>query len=262
MEYAGAIIDLDGTVYRGGDLVPGATAGIDRLRAAGIELLFLSNNPTRTGAAYAETLGDLGIDVAADRVLSAGTVTTDFLRDEHPEDPVLLIGDPGLREQLAAADQPLTDDPEEADVVLASWTMDFDYDDMRTALEAVDDETTFLGTDPDRTWPAGDGEHIPGSGAVIRAVAGVVDREPEAVLGKPSPQALGAAQERLAAPPGDCLIVGDRLDTDLAMGQRAGMTTVLVLSGSTDRADLADSPVEPDNVIADLGEIGTVIDRD
>lgn len=260
MSYAGAVLDLDGTVYRGGDLVPGARTGIERLRAAGCELLFFSNNPTRDGAEYAAHLGDLGIDVAPEAVLSAGVVTTEYLRREHPDESVLLVGDPGLREQLAAADVALTDDPEAADVLLASWTQDFDYDDMRTALAAVDDDTTFLGTDPDRTWPAGNGEHVPGSGAIIRAIAGVLDRDPDAVLGKPSPHSLGAAEARLEIPPSECLIVGDRLDTDLAMGERAGMTTVLVLSGSTKRSDVAESHVDPDFVIDDLGEIGVVLD--
>ncbi len=260
MRFAGAVIDLDGTVYRGGDPVPGARAGIERLRADGTEMLFVSNNPTKTGADYAKRLRDLGIDVADDEVLSAGDVTVTYLREEHPEESVLLIGDPGLREQLAGADLVLTDDPAEAGVLLASWTMDFDYGDLRTALAAVDDGTVFLGTDPDRTWPAGDGEAIPGSGAIIRSVAGVVDRDPDAVLGKPSPQTLAAVRECLGVPLRDSVIVGDRLDTDLAMGERAGMETVLVLSGSTDRKAVADSPVDPDHIIDDLGEIGAVLD--
>jgi HAD superfamily hydrolase (TIGR01450 family) len=262
MSYAGAIVDLDGTVYRGGEPIPGATAGIDRLRGAGADLLFFSNNPTRDGAQYAAHLREMGIEVAPEEALSAGVVTTGYLQREHAGDPVLLIGDPGLRDQLVAADVPLTDDPEAAEVLLASWTLEFDYEDMRTALAAVDEDTTFLGTDPDRTWPAGDGEHVPGSGAIIDAVAGVVGREPDAVLGKPSPEALAAARRRLDPPPADCLVVGDRLDTDLAMGELAGMTTVLVLSGSTSPADVAEASLEPDHVIDDLGEIGAVLDGD
>lgn len=260
MSYAGAVLDLDGTVYRGGALVPGARAGIERLRAAGCELLFFSNNPTRDGAEYAAHLQDFGIDVSPEAVLSAGVVTTEYLRREHPGDAVLLVGDPGLREQLAAADVAVTDDPVAADVLLASWTRDFHYEDMRTALAAVDEDTTFLGTDPDRTWPAADGEPVPGSGAIIRAIAGVLDRDPDAVLGKPSPHALGAAEARLAVAPTECLIIGDRLDTDLAMGERAGMTTVLVLSGSAERSEVAQSHVDPDFVIDDLGDIGVVLD--
>ena len=260
MSYAGAIVDLDGTVYRGGDLVPGARTGVERLRSTGADLLFFSNNPTRNGAEYAALLEDLGIPVAPEEALSAGVVTTDYLEREHADDEVLLVGDPGLREQLSAADVTLTEEPRNADVLLASWTRDFDYDDMRRAL-AVDDDATFLGTDPDRTWPAGDGEHAPGSGAIVGAIASVLDRDPDAFLGKPSPQALAAARSRLGVPPEDTLVVGDRLATDLAMGERAGMTTVLVLSGSTDMGEVAESAVDPDHVIEDLGAIERVLNE-
>jgi HAD superfamily hydrolase (TIGR01450 family) len=260
MPFRGAIVDLDGTVYRSRELLPGAAAGVERLRRAGCDRLFFSNNPTRTGASYADLLRDHGIDVADDEALSAGEVTTDYLVREHAGEAVLLIGSDGLREQLAAAGVALTEDPHAADVLLASWTSAFDYEDMRTALAAVDESTVFLGTDPDRTWPAADDQVIPGSGAIIRAIAGVVDRDPDAVLGKPSAPALQAARERLGNPLADCLVVGDRPDTDLALGERAGMTTVLVLSGTTDRDDLTGAAIQPDHVIADLGEIGRVLD--
>lgn len=261
MTYRGAIVDLDGTVYRGGELVPGARSGVERLRTAGLDVLFFSNNPTRDASAYAEYLSERGIDVAPAEALSAGTVTTEYLRANHAEEPVFLVGADGLRRQLSAAGLELTDDPANASVLLASWTESFEYEDLQSAL-AIDDEATFLGTDPDRTWPAPDGAAQPGSGAIIRSIAGVLDRDPDAILGKPSEQALAAARDHLGVALSESLVVGDRPGTDLAMGERAGMTTVLVLSGSTTRADLATSSVEPDYVIDHLGEIGRVLEDD
>jgi HAD superfamily hydrolase (TIGR01450 family) len=258
MDLAGAIVDLDGTVYHGDHLLPGAAAGVRALRAAGLDLCFFSNNPIRDGDAYVERLQDLGIDARPGEACSAGAVTTEYLRANHANDAVMVVGDDGLRAQLRAADLTLTDDPDETDVLVGSWTRDFHYDDMHRALRAVDDETVFLGTDPDRTVPHPGGE-IPGSGAIIRALAGVTDREPDAVLGKPSAVARAAALDRLGAAPEDCLVVGDRLETDLAMGAEAGMTTVLVLSGVTDRADLAASARDPDFVIEGLGDVGDVL---
>ncbi|PSP28112.1 HAD family hydrolase [Halobacteriales archaeon QH_2_65_14] len=225
----GAIVDLDGTVYRGGSLLPGAAEGVERLRNAGLDVLFFSNNPIEDGTAYAASLTELGIPVSPAEACSAGVVTAAYLREHR------------------------------ADVLVASWTPEFDYDDMQAALDAVDEGTAFLGTDPDRTFPTEDG-FVPGSGAITGAVAAVVGRDPDAVLGKPSDAALEFALDRLGAPPEECLVVGDRLDTDLAMGDRAGMTTVLVLTGVADREDLADSDVRPDYVIDRLGDVGSVLD--
>lgn len=259
MALSGAIVDLDGTVYRGETLIPGAPEAINSLRAAGLALLFFSNNPTRDGAAYAERLTNFGIAVEPGEACSAGVATTEYLCEHHTDDEILLVGAPGLRRQLRSADLSLTDDPYTADVLVGSWTPDFGYDDMVAALRAVDDDTTFVGTDPDRTFPDEDGTVIPGSGAVVNALAATVDREPDAVLGKPSEIACEMALDRLGVEAGECLVVGDRLGTDLEMGDRAGMTTVLVLSGITDRSDLRDSSVEPDYVIDSLADIDTVL---
>jgi 4-nitrophenyl phosphatase len=255
MGFSGAIIDLDGTVYRGSDLLAGAAGAVERFRAADLGLLFLSNNPTKTRAEYVARLDDMGISIDESEVLSAGTVTTAYLADHHAADDVFLVGSPGLEAQLTAADLRLTADPAAADVVVASWDRGFDYDDMRDALWALDEETAFVGSDPDRTVPAGNGRLTPGSGAIIHAIEGVTEREADVVLGKPSAETVHAANEALGVPPEECVLVGDRLDTDIAMGERAGMTTVLVLTGVTDRADLADAPVEPDHVCESLAAV-------
>lgn len=261
MTVSGAIIDLDGTVYRGGSLLPGAPAGIDTLREAGLELLFFSNNPILDERGYVEYLGEFGLDVRPGEACSAGAVTREYLVGNHADDEVLLIGDEGLREQLVASPVTLTDDPDRADVLLASWTASFDFEDMKTALHALNGDTTFLGTDPDRTFPREDGDVVPGSGAIIGSIAATADREPDAILGKPSDVALEMAVDRLGVSPTETLIVGDRLDTDLLMGDRAGMTTALVLSGVSDRSDVPPAEVSPDYVIDGLGNVEDVLNH-
>jgi len=259
MSFSGAIIDLDGTVYRGETLLPGVPGAIEKLRAAGLSPLFFSNNPTRDSADYVDHLSGLGVDVRPGEACSAGVTTVEYLRSNHAGDDILLVGSDGLRDQLLAADLSLTRDPAEADVLLGSWTPEFDYGDMTDALRAVEDDTVFLGTDPDRTFPQANGDEVPGSGAVVDALAATVGRDPDAILGKPSEQALSLALDRLGVPAEACLVVGDRLSTDLAMGQRAGMTTVLVLTGVCDREDISTSPVQPDYVIDGLGDIDEVL---
>ncbi|WP_049983475.1 HAD-IIA family hydrolase [Halorubrum sp. BV1] len=259
MSFSGAVLDVDGTVVRGDDPIGGAPAGYERLRSAGIETLFVSNNPTKTPAAYVDRLGAAGYAIDAEQVFTAGTVTTRYLREHHGADDLLCIGDPGLLSQFADAGLTTTDDPAAADALVASVDREFDYDDLCTALWTLERGVPFVGTDPDVVIPAPDRD-IPGSGAVINAIAGVAEREPDVVLGKPSDPAIEMVRERLPYPPEECLVVGDRLNTDIALGERAGMTTALVLSGITNEADVADAAVSPDYVLDDLGEIDRVLD--
>lgn len=253
-----AIVDLDGTVYRSEQLLPGAADGIELLREAGLDTLFFSNNPIKDGQAYAATLSELGIDATPEEACSAGVVTTEYLQRHHATDSIFSISAEGLTEQFEAAGLTVTDDPDACDVLVASWTPAFDYGDMEDALAAVDESTPFLGTDPDRIVPGADGPH-PGSGAIIGSVAAVVGRDPDQVLGKPSAAARKIALDRLGVAPEECLVIGDRLDTDLALGAEAGMTTVLVLTGVTDRSDLEKSEIQPDYVVDSLGDIGPVL---
>lgn len=258
MDHDGVLVDLDGTVYRGDRLLPGAAAAIERLRDAGVRTVFFSNNPTKSQRAYADHLSSLGIPVAAGAVLSSGTVTARALSADHPGDAVFLIGEAGLRDQLEAADVGLVADATDADVLVASYDREFGYGDMLAGYRALEAGARFYGTDPDRLIPAADGM-VPGSGAVINAVGGIVGREPDRVFGKPSPAAQAAAIEALDAPPARCVVVGDRLDTDIALGERAGMTTALVRTGVATDADVATSDVTPDHVIDSLADLETVL---
>lgn len=254
----GAVLDLDGTVYRGDELIEGAAETVRKLRNAGIETLFFSNNPTKSRRAYADRLSGLGIETAPEEVLSAGTVTTRFLREEHADDAVFLIGADGLRTQLETAGVDLVADATEADVLVVSWTREFGYGDLLAGYRAIEAGATFYGTDPDRLIPAENGM-VPGSGAIVNAVAGTVERKPEKILGKPSTEARRSALEELSAPPERCVVVGDRLNTDIALGERAGMRTVLVKTGVSTDADLDESDVTPDHVVDSLAEIEAVL---
>lgn len=259
MRYRGAVLDLDGTVYRGGELVPGAAAAVDRLRERGLALVFLSNNPTKTRADYVERLADLGIEAREGEILSSGTLTARYLAEHHADDRLFVVGSSGLREQLRAAGLATTDDPERAEVVVGSFYRGFDYDTLRESYYALRDGAPFVGTDPDVVVPVADGV-VPGSGAIIRSMAGIAARDPDRVLGKPSPEAAEMALDALGTQPEDTIVVGDRPGTDIALGERAGATTVLVLSGVTDRDGLVDSSVSPDYVLDSLADIETVLD--
>lgn len=251
-----AIVDLDGTVYRGGSLLAGARDGIEALRAAGYTIRFVSNSPTNSPADYAAKLRTMGIEADADQVVSAGSATVAALRDSHADDRVFLVGSTGLREQLRDGDLTLADDPAGADVLLASWTPEFDYGDMSDALR-LGEGVPFYGTDPDRTYPIEDGLE-PGSGAIIGAIESVIERSPDAIFGKPSTAMFETAVAGLDVDPADCLVVGDKRATDIALGTRVGARTVLVRTGvDSDARPLDSGPAsEPDSRSAHAPDSG------
>jgi len=256
----GVVLDLDGTVYRHEEPVPGVAETLDVLREHGIDLLFFSNNPTASRTEYAERLGGMGLDVDPEEIRSSASITVDYFAEHHADDEVYFVGSSGLRVLLEDRGISLTDDHDDPDVVLASFYRGFDYDTMTEAVWALEDGCQFVGTDPDMTVPIGGGRRVPGSGAVVNAISGPAGREPDRIMGKPSPDAVDAARDALGVPPGECLVVGDRLDTDIALGERAGMTTALVLSGVTDRADLEGAAVTPDHVLDSVADLPDLLD--
>lgn len=259
MSYRGIILDVDGTVVRGADPIPGAAEGLAAVESAGLKRVFLSNNPTKLPSAYESRFAEAGFDVDAEEVFTAGTISTAYLQAEHPDDRLFVIADPGVDRQLLAADLTLTEEPEAADAIVVSMDREFDYQSLCDAIVALDEPIPFIGTDPDMVIPQS-GPDIPGTGAMLHAVEGVTGQEVDVICGKPSEFARRTVLDYLDLPPEDCLIVGDRLDTDIKLGSEAGMTTVLVRTGVTDDETLAASPINPDYVLDSLAGLEAVLD--
>ncbi|MFC7079677.1 HAD-IIA family hydrolase [Halorussus caseinilyticus] len=257
MTVRSVVLDVDGTLVRGDETIPGAVAAVDRLRERGLDVLMLSNNPTRTPADYADWLADLGFAVGPDEVLTSGALTADYVAAEYPDSATYLLGEAGLRAMLADRGVPLVADPDAAEVVVASIDREFTYDRLREALWALEG-AAFVATDPDRTIPAAD-RPVPGSGAIVAAVAEAADRDPDAMLGKPATTAAEAVESRVTGTGAEILVVGDRLDTDVLMGERAGMTTALALSGVTTRGDAEVSEVVPDYVVDSVADVESLL---
>ncbi|UTF53684.1 HAD-IIA family hydrolase [Natronosalvus rutilus] len=258
--YEAVILDVDGTLVRGDRLLPGAATGIRAIDDAGCDRLLFSNNPTRGAAHYEERLSAHDLAVDPRRVLTSGTVAAEFLADTHPEASVFVVGESRLEALLEAASLAVTDDPREAAVVLGSIDRDLTYDDLGRALTALECADAFYGTDPDVTIPT-DGGMVPGSGTIIAAMEAVAEREVDGILGKPSKTAADAAFERLGLEGGPerTLVVGDRLNTDIELGARAGTDTALVTTGVASRADVAAADLEPTYVLDSLAELEDVL---
>jgi NagD protein len=257
-ERSGIIFDLDGTVYRGDQLIPGARETIEKLRRWGYPLVFVTN-ALETPAEHAAKLTRFKIPTSPDEVITAPLLVTRYLGRHMPNATVFAISDPPLLTQLEANFR-LSEDPEEIDVVIVSCDLDFNFRKLNIGFQALKRGARFLAINADATCPVPGGE-IPDAGAIIGALEGCSKRKLELVIGKPSPMVVEAVLERLDKPAGDCLMVGDNLESDIVMGQRAGMSTVLVLTGVTQPADLAHAPIEPDHVLDSIAQLPQLLEK-
>jgi HAD superfamily hydrolase (TIGR01450 family) len=253
----GLLIDLDGTICLGEDLIAGAADAVAELRRQGHPLLFASNT-LEHAAIYAARLTRQGIPTAASDILHVPLVLCRYLRRHAPGATVFAIGETSLIEQLAPEFR-ISQDPESIDIVVASSDLAFDFNKLNTAFQALRRGARFVATNLDPTWPGPNGE-LPDTGAVIGALEGCTGRRVEAVVGKPSALFAETALESLGIPARQTWVIGDSLTSDVAMGKELGMTTVSVLTGVTRRSDLASSPLQPDHVIESIADLPALLD--
>ncbi|MFZ5817815.1 MAG: HAD-IIA family hydrolase [Bacillota bacterium] len=246
--YSGYLFDLDGTVYLGERVLPGAVETIARLRREGARVAFLSNKPIEPASSYAAKLTRLGIPTDPGEVLNSSIVMARYLARTAPGTRVYLIGEEPLAAELRQRGIRLVEEPLAADCVVVSWDRQFTYKKLNDALQAIRNGARFIATHPDRTCPVEGGE-VADVGGMIGAVEGVTGRQVELITGKPSPITVQEAVAMLGLTPGECIMVGDRLETDMRMGIEAGMATALVLTGVTRREQVADSPWQPTYVL-------------
>ena len=236
--YAGYIFDLDGTIYLGERLIPGAREAVTRLRDRGRRVVFLSNKPLKPRSSYAAKLTRLGIATPVEDVINSTRALVRTMRRQCPDARLFVIGESALLDEIREEGFELTSTVGEIDVVVAAFDRTLDYAKLNTAHQALVRGARFLATNADRTCPI-EGGAIPDCAGVIAFLEATTGRKVELVAGKPSRHILDAAVERLGVPMERCLMVGDRLATDMTMGHRAGMDTALVLTGVTTHKDLA-----------------------
>jgi 4-nitrophenyl phosphatase len=251
----GFLIDLDGVVYTGTEVIPGAPEFFALLRARSVPFLLITNNSSRRAEQFAARLEQMGIPVAPEEILTSAQATAETLAaSAQSGSRVFVIGEEGLRSQLEAHGFILVDDSSDVDYVVVGLDRGFDYRKLTLAVRAVAAGAQFVGSNPDATLPLEDGIY-PGAGsfqAAITTATGV----PPMIVGKPEPTMITLGLRHLGCAPALCGVVGDRLDTDILGGQRAGATTILVLTGISTLADVETSAVKPDYVLQDLTELG------
>jgi len=254
-EFDGLLIDLDGVVWVGHEMIPGSAEALAALLDRGVEVVFVTNNPGKPVAAYIERLRDAGIPVADDRVVTAGEVTASLAAERGGAGCTgYVIGAPAFHDTVAAAGLRLLEGEaaREAEVVLVSGHRGFDYEELLTATLALQHGAALFATSHDPTLPMPGGAW-PGTGAVLAAVETASGAAAE-IGGKPEPHLFALARERIAAAE-RVAMVGDRVSSDIEGGRRAGLETILVLSGATSREQAESAVPPPDHVVDDLAAL-------
>jgi 4-nitrophenyl phosphatase len=246
------IIDMDGVLYRGQQPLAGAQEFLSHLRRRGVPFILATNNSIRTPQQYVAKLRAMDIEVAEDHILTSAQATAMYLsRVAPPRAKVYLIGEEGLSSAVREQGFIVTD--REVDFVVMGLDFDLTYEKLKIATLAIRAGASFIATNPDTTLPTEQGL-IPGSGAILAALEAATGISP-LVIGKPQAILLRLAMEKLGITPDGTAIIGDRLETDILGGKEVGLTTVLVLTGVSDREELETSPFQPDLVFDSIGRL-------
>jgi 4-nitrophenyl phosphatase len=244
------LIDMDGVLYRGDTPMPRLQEFMAFLQDSPIPFMMLTNNSTRTSQQYADKLAGMGVQISPDEVLTSGQATARFLaRDYPPGTRVHVFGQDSLRQAIEAEGFVLAD--QDVAVVVASMDRQVTYEKLKRATLLIRRGARFVATNLDPTSPGEEGS-LPGTGSMIAALATASETTPLAV-GKPERTMFEIALEALGARAETTAILGDRVDTDLAGGRRAGCKTIGVLSGSSSRAEMEE--FGPDFIFEDIAEL-------
>ncbi len=245
------LIDMDGVLVREEQVIPGADRFIGRLTDLAIPFLVLTNNSIYTRRDLSARLRASGLDVPEDAIWTSALATARFLEDQRPGGSAFVIGEAGLTTALHSAGYTLTErDP---DYVVLGETRTYSFERITQAIRLIAEGARFIATNPDPTGPTPDGP-LPATGSVAALISRATGVEPYFV-GKPNPLMMRSALNAIDAHSESAAMVGDRMDTDVVSGLEAGMHTVLVLTGSTQRAEAERFPYRPSRIVDSIADL-------
>lgn len=245
------LFDMDGTLYLGDKLLPGAKEMIEYLNSQAIPHFFVTNNSSRSKSDYLHKLEILGLPVHQDSVFTSGEAAAMFLQQHKPGARLYVVGTPSLEAEFTQYGFSLTD--KTPDYVVLGFDTTLTYAKLWRLCDLVRQGVPYLATHPDINCPAETG-YMPDIGSMIALVEASTGRQPDVIIGKPYPPMIQALEQKTGCPKEQMLMVGDRLTTDIAMGQ-AGIITVLVLTGEGQLTDIPTAACTPDYVMDDLGQL-------
>jgi HAD superfamily hydrolase (TIGR01450 family) len=244
------LLDMDGTFNIGERLIEGSLRFIDVLREQGRDFLFLTNNSSHNQDYYVRKITRLGLPLTREKIFTSSEATAIYLWNTYPAAKLYLVGTPELQAEFSGWGFDLVE--QDPDVLVLGFDTTLTYEKLWKLCDGVRAGLPFIATHPDFNCPTENG-FMPDVGAMLAFVKASTGREPDAVIGKPNRLMVEAICQKLNLPVEALAMVGDRLYTDIALGQTTGIATVLVLSGETSRGDLENSPFQPDYVFENLG---------
>ncbi len=252
------LIDMDGVLLRGTEIVPGADGFIDRLQASGAEYLVLTNNPLYTPGDLAHRLHTMGLNIPAERIFTSALATANFLQGQGTSCPpdtgrgtAYVVGESGLTEAIHAAGYVITGT--NPDYVVLGETFAYSFDLITHAIRLIMAGSRFIATNPDPNGP-GDGGAVPACGAMAALIEKATGVSPF-FIGKPNPFMMRSALNFLGVHSEDTVMIGDRMDTDIVAGVESGMATILVLTGVTRRGDVDRYPYQPSRIVDSVADV-------
>jgi 4-nitrophenyl phosphatase len=253
-EYKGYIFDMDGVIYTGKKLIPGAIEALEFLKNREKKIVFVSNNSTRSREDYAERIADMGLPIKLEEIIPATYATAQYLAENHSEKRIFVIGSLGLIKELLKVDLRIEETAEKADILVTGSDLNISYQKLSYGTSLLLRDALWVTTNTDKLYPSESGM-IPGTGAVVGALQYVTGRTPDVIIGKPSKPIMEQALKALGLDKNDCLMVGDIIESDVLAGRNIGMDTALVLTGVTSLKDVEKTNTKPDYILESIKDL-------
>jgi len=249
------ILDLDGTIYLSSRLIEGAADFLRELEEKGRDYIFLTNNSSRSAEAYVKKLGEMGLLVPEEKIMTSGKATTLYLKEIKPHARIFLLGTPSLEEEFRHAGfQLITTREEKPDYVVFGFDQTLTYEKIRMACDFILEGAGYIATHPDINCPLADGKFMIDTGAFLKAIEASIGRVPDVIIGKPNPYIFQIIRKKTGHELEELCMVGDRLYTDIRGARDMGILSVLVLSGETDLAMAEASSIKAEVVLRSVAD--------
>jgi len=252
------LLDMDGTVYLGNQLIDGAAEFLQFLKNQGKEFCFLTNNSSKSAAAYMRKLANLGLPVERKNLITSTDVLIHYLNKIKPGACLFPVGTRYFEQELIKSGFDLIyefDASVDLDYVVVGFDTSLNYEKLFAACRYVRDGVPYLASHPDFNCPLENGIYMPDCGAIIEFIKASTGVAPQEVVGKPNPLVVELLMHRNKVEKNNLAMVGDRLYTDIALGLESSITSILVLTGESTRKDAVEGDVQPDFIYGSIKDL-------
>lgn len=253
------LLDMDGTIYLGNELIQGAKEFLKAIREAGKRYIFLTNNSSKSKDIYVEKLRGLGIDASPEEIFTSGEATTSYLKKQKKAARIYLLGTESLEEEFRKEGFIIEKERnKDIDYVVLGFDTSLTYEKIWGACEYIAEGVDYIATHPDINCPLAGGKFMPDAGAMAALIHASTGKKPK-VIGKPNRETVESIISKYSLEKEDLIMVGDRLYTDIKMGEKSGISTALVYSGETKEEDYKKSEIKADYTFNSVKEMIDIV---